>query len=420
MTDGMTEVSWLAALGIVLFSGASFFFALAETALFSLSKWQVRQLSERSPKRGGVVNRLLAHPQELLGALALGNTLASSAVISIALWMSLRGEWLLVWTIMATAILLLLGCEVLPKTLAVRRPEAWALRVSQPLFVWHALVRPFRQIAQKINEGILKAMVPKSVKPANTITDADYRELLELAYQRGMLAKSERDIILEIVQLDQRTVKEVMRPRAKMDGVTDTMTVDEMRAAARRLKHRRLPMYDEENDTIIGVVNTRELLLNPSSDLEEAMEFPSFVPESMNLLQLLISLQRQQRGLALVLDEYGELAGIITLEIILEELVGDIRSEGEEQEFKLEKLAEGRWRVNGTLKIDEFADEFPDLGEVPEVETMGGLLMAQLGVVPSAGDSATYRGLKLVAKVVDERRVRELLVETIRRKGGNA
>ncbi len=416
----MTEVSWLAALGIVLFGGASFFFALAETALFSLSKWQVRQLLERAPARGGVVNRLLAEPQDLLGALALGNTLASAAVIAIALWMGLRGEWLLVWTVVTTAALLLLGCEVLPKTLAVRRPESWALRVAQPLFVWHAFVRPFRQIAQRLNEAILRVVIPKSIKPANTVTDADYRELLEMAYQHGVLAKSERDIILEIVRLDQRTVKEVMRPRAKMDGVTDTMSVEEMRAEARRLKHRRLPMYDEENDTIIGVLNTRELLLNPTSDLEDALEFPSFVPESTNLLQLLISLQRQQRGMALVLDEYGELAGIVTLEIILEELVGDIRSEGEIQEFKLEKIAEGRWRVNGTLKVDEFGDEYPELGEVSEVETMGGLLMSQLGVVPNVGESVVYRGLKLTAKAVDERRVREVLVEVVKRKGGGA
>ncbi len=416
----MTEVSWLAALGIVLFGGASFFFALAETALFSLSKWQVRQLAERAPAQGGVVNRLLAQPQELLGALALGNTLASAAVIAIALWMGLRGEWLLVWTVVTTAALLLLGCEVLPKTLAVRRPESWALRVAQPLFAWHSFVRPFRQIAQRLNEIILRVVIPKSLKPANTVTDADYRELLEMAYQHGVLAKSERDIILEIVRLDQRTVKEVMRPRAKMDGVTDTMSVDEMRAEARRLKHRRLPMYDEENDTIIGVLNTREFLLNPTSDLEDALEFPSFVPESTNLLQLLISLQRQQRGMALVLDEYGELAGIVTLEIILEELVGDIRSEGEIQEFKLEKLTEGRWRVNGTLKVDEFGDEYPELGEVSEVETMGGLLMSLLGVVPNAGESVVFRGLKLTAKTVDERRVREVLVEVLKRKGGAA
>lgn len=414
----MTEVTWLAVIGIALFGGASFFFAVAETALFSLSKWQVRQLVERVPGRGDVVDRLLGRPQELLGALALGNTLSSAAVISIALWMGLRGDWWLSWTLISTAALLLLGCEVLPKTLAVRRPESWALRVARPLFAWQAMVRPFRQIAQRLNEAILRIVVPKSVKPINSVTDADYRELLEMAYQHGMLARSERDIILEIVRLDQRTVKEVMRPRAKMDGVTDTMSMEEMRAAARRLKHRRLPMYDEDSDTIIGVLNTRELLLNPSSGLEEALEFPSFVPQSMNLLQLMISLQRQQRGLALVLDEFGELAGIVTLEIILEELVGDIRSEGEEQEFKMEKLADGRWRVNGTLKIDEFADEYPAIGDVAEVETMGGLLMAELGAVPNVGEWVMFRGLKLTAKSVDERRVRELLVETARRKGG--
>jgi len=413
----MIDSSWLAVLGIALFAGASFFFALAETALFSLSKWQLRQLTERSPVQGGVVTRLLAEPQDLLGTIALGNTFSSAATISIALWMALRGDWLLTWTLVLTGLLVLIGCEVLPKTLAVRRPEYWALRVAQPMFVVRALVRPFRQIAQRFNATVMRLVIPKTFKPANFVTDADYRELLEIAWQRGVLAESERDIILEIVRLDQRTIKEVMRPRAKMDGVTDTMTVEEMRAAARKLKHRRLPVYDEENDTIVGVLNTRELLLNPSDDLEYAIEFPSFVPESMNLLQLLISLQRQQRGLAIVLDEFGGVAGVVTVENIIEQMVGDIRSEGEVQEFKLERLGDGRWRINGTLKIEDFLEEYPDLGEVAEVETMGGLLLTQLSVVPKAGEAVVYRGLRLTAKVVDERRVREVLVETIKRKG---
>lgn len=413
----MIEGSWLAVLGIALFAGASFFFALAETALFSLSKWRLRQLSERNPVPGAVVTKLLAEPQDLLGTIALGNTFATAAAISIALWMALRGDWLVAWTLVGTGLLVLIGCEVLPKTLAVRRPEYWAMKVAKPLFFFRAFVRPFRQVAQKFNAKVLKLVLPKSLKPSNFVTDADYRELLEIALQRGVLAASERDIILEIVRLDQRTIKEVMRPRAKMDGVTDTMTVEEMRAAARRLKHRRLPVYDEENDTIVGVLNTRELLLNPSEDLEYAIEFPSFVPESMNLLQLLISLQKQQRGLAIVLDEYGGVAGVVTVENIIEQMVGDIRSEGEIQEFKLEKLEEGRWRVNGTLKIEDFLEEYPDLGDVAEVETMGGLLLMLLSVVPNAGESVVYRGLRLTAKVVDERRVRELLVEIVKRKG---
>lgn len=413
----MTESSWLAAVGIALFWGASFFFALAETALFSLSKWQVRQLAERFPTRGKRVGRLLEQPQDLISVIAFGNTLFTSSTIAIGLWMGLTGEWLLGWTMAAMAILVLVGGEVLPKTLAMRKPEAWALRVGQPLFAWTALVRPFCRIAQQLNEAVLKLFIPKSFKPANTVTDADYRELLELAWQRGVLAESEKEIIHELVRLDQRTVREVMRPRAQMEGVTDTMSEEEMRAEARRLKHRRLPVYDEDHETIVGVLNTRELLLNPKVQFEDVLEFPSFVPETMNLLQLLVSLQKQQRGMAIVMDEFGDVAGIVTMENILEEMVGDIRSEGEVQEFTLERLGTGRWRVNGTLKIDDFREEYPLLEDVPEVETLGGLLMAQLGVVPNAGDSVIYRGLKLTAKLVDERRVRELVVEVVKRRG---
>jgi len=131
----------------------------------------------------------------------------------------------------------------------------------------------------------------------------------------------------------------------------------------------------------------------------------------MNLLQLLKSLQKQQRGLAIVLDEYGGTAGIVTMEDILEEMIGKIRSEGEAEPFLVEKLAAGLWRVNGLLRLDDFRREYPQLGHVPEVETMGGLLMSLLDRVPNPGDSATFRGLKLTAQVTDERRVRELMVE---------
>ena len=177
-------------------------------------------------------------------------------------------------------------------------------------------------------------------------------------------------------------------------------------------------MYDETPDTIIGVLNTRALLLDPQVDLVDAMEFPSFVPESMNLLQLLKSLQRQQRGVAIVLDEFGGTAGLVTMEDILAEVIGGVREEGEAQGFVMEKLGAGRWRVNGTMRIEDFRREFTPLGEVELAETLGGLLIHQLGVVPAAGESIVFRGLRLTAQTVDERRVRELLVETVNKRHG--
>src|SRR5439155_314961 len=160
---------------VLVFAGASFFFALAETALFSLSKWQARQLVERDPVTGGVVDRLLAEAQDLLATMVLGNTLASAAMLATALWMALNGH-----------------CT---------------------------------------------------------------------------LAEAEKETILQIVRLDRRTAKEVMRPRSQMAAIPDDLSIEEMIEAARRYKHRRLPMYDQTPDTIVGILNTRALLLDPQIDL---------------------------------------------------------------------------------------------------------------------------------------------------------
>ena len=399
---------------VLVFASASFFFALAETALFSLGKWQVRQMAERTPRGGELVARLLAEPQDLLATMVLGNTFATAAMLATAFWMAVHGRWPLGLTLIGLLVLTLIGCEVLPKTLAVRRAERWSLRVARPVFLLQRLTRPLHQVAQKLNTAIIRATAPQSLKSQSALTDADYQELLDLAFQQGTLAQSERDIILQIISLDRRTVKEVMRPRSQMAAISDDSTIEEMIAAARRFKFRRLPIYDETPDTIVGILNTRALLQDPHADLADVMEFPSFVPETMNLLQLLKSLQRQQRGLAIVMDEFGGTAGVVTMEDILSELVGKIRGEDETEQFGMEKLGPGRWRLSGTMRVDDFRREYPALGEAPEVETMGGLLIRLLDVVPGQGQSATFRGLKLTAQVADERRVRELLVETAR------
>jgi putative hemolysin len=406
----------LAIIALIVFAAASFFFALAESALFALSKWQVRQLRERSPQLGGRVERLLAQPQDLLATIVLGNTFSNAAMVGTVLWIALHESWPMILTLAVLLISILLAGEVAPKTLAVRAPEFWALRMASPMSLLQWLSRPFRQIAQKTNSALLSMIIPKTLKPQVGVSDEEYHELLELAYQQGTLAHSEKEIILQIISLDRRTAKDVMKPRSQMSAIPDDLSTDEMIEAARKFKHTRLPMYDESLDTIVGVLNTRALLLDPDVDLAEVIEFPSFVPESMNLLQLFKSLQRQQRGLALVLDEFGGTSGVVTMEDILEEIVGELRGEGAENGFVMEKLPNGKWRVSGTMRIDDFAREYPQIGHVAEVDTMGGLLMSELGVVPAPSDSVVVRGLRLTALAVDERRVKELSVEIVRRK----
>ena len=412
----MTVLPYLAVFGVLVFAGMSFFFALAESALFSLGRWQVRQLAERAPSTGGLVERLLLEPQHLLATIVLGNTVANASILALTLWTSQWSGWVEAAGLLALFILILVGCEVMPKTLAVRAPEHWALRVARPMHFLLSVTQPIHQVAQRIDVGILKAVVPKSAKSRPALSDEEYQELLELAFQQGTLAASEKEIILQIVGLDRQTAKDVMRPRARMSAISDELSVEEMIAAARKYKHSRLPIFDETPDTIVGVLNTRSLLLEPDQDLSNVIEFPSFVPESMNLLQLLKSLQRQQRGLAIVLDEYGTTAGVVTMQDILEQIVGDIRGEAEPEGFVMEKIDGSKWRVNGTVRLEDFRREYPALGDLPEVDTMGGLMVALKETVPAAGETVNFRGLKLTALVADERRVRELMVEATKNK----
>jgi putative hemolysin len=405
----------VALVALVIFGGASFFFALAETSLFSLGKWQLRQLRARSPTRGRLVVSLLSKPQDLLAALALGNSFANAGIVAIGLWEEVRHPWPLSPVLLALLLLILFGAEAAPKILAVRAPEAWAIRVAPVMLFARDVSRPLREVAQRLANLMLRAFMRRATAPSS-LSDAEYEELLEMAYQQGALAATEKEIIQQILNLDRRQAGEVMKPRAQMEGVSDDCTVAEMMAAARRFKHRRLPLYDESLDTIVGVLNTRHLLLNPSDDLDSAVEFPSFVPESMNLLQLLKSLQRQQRGLAIVLDEFGGTAGIVTLEDILAEVLGPLRVENPRESPVLERVAQNTWRVSGSLRLDNFRREYPQLPEFTGFETMAGLALRQFEVVPTAGQSVKVAGLKLTVQAADERRIRELLVEVLKKR----
>jgi putative hemolysin len=399
-------------IGVVIFAGASFFFSLAESSLFSLGRWRARQLA--ATPAGKLVGRLVDKPAELLGTIVLGNTVANSGIVALALWPALRGKWAPALSVGGAFAVTLVGCEIIPKALALRAPEKWALRIAGPMAVLQGATGWLQRAVQRVTDWIAKVISPRAARPPTS--NEEYRELLELAYEQGTLARSEMDLILQIINMDRKTAAAVMKPRSQMAAISDDLSVEEMIEAARKYKHSRLPIYDETPDTIVGILNTRTLLLDPQVDLEHAIEFPSFVPKSMNLLELLKNFQRQQRGLAIVADEFGGTAGLVTMEDILESVVGAIPGEGESFGFGIERLGPGRWKVSGTLSIEEFRREYPEIGPVPGLTTMGGLLVAQMEVIPAAGDSVVFRGLRLSAQSVDERRVKEVMVEVARKK----
>lgn len=386
--------------------------------MFSLGLWRAKALRERDPVRGGRLVKLLEQPNDLLASIVLSNSLANAFLIAIGLQVAQRGSLPTLATGTGLILLVLLFCEVTPKALAVRTPDFWALRLARPMGWNQILTRPVRLIAQRIVNAILARLTPKSVRQAGGTSDEEYSDLVELAAQQGTLGSVEKEIILQILSLDSRMARDVMRPRAQMVALPDDLDVAAMAEAVRRSRHHRIPLYDESPDNIVGVLNTRTLGLQTEPDLAEAIEFPSFVPETMNLLKLFEALQRQGRGMAIVLDEFGGTAGLVTLQDILEAVIGRIRGEGESEGFVMEKLDEGRWRVSGSMRLDDFRRQHPELGDDPDVDTLGGLLTKLAEVVPLEGQVFLHRGLRMTVKAADERRVREVLVERVGMKGG--
>ena len=304
-------------------------------------------------------------------------------------------------------------CVLIPKILAFKYFESRESRIAKPVLLILWLAKPLGAMSEFISEKIMHGLIPKNLEPDEITSEEEFAELIDIAYQQGVIERSEREILNEIIKLDQKTAEEVMKPRSDMVCIEDTSDLSKMISFSKKHNHTRIPIYNETPDNVVGILNTRKLLLSPGDDVSEAIEFPSFVPSTMNLMNLLQSLQKQRRGLAIVLDEFGGTAGLITIEDILEELVGEMREEGEQIEFTVEKLHWNRWRVNGTLPIEDFQNVIPELKAVPEVDTMGGLFAALNEVVPKKGESLKYGSLELTVVSADERRVKELIVKRL-------
>ncbi len=409
-------MQWYTELALLLiFTGIGFFLALAETALLTLGKWRLRQITAHQPERGVFIRKLLAEPHDLLATMTFLNTVAHAAIIATALaisWKLDQQHFIFVALLLAAG--LLLFCEVVPKTLAMRRPQSWAPRVARPLLwlVW--FTRPVRFVAQWVNNQLLR-LVPKSVKPMPELSDEEYSELIELGWQSGTLGISEKEIILNIMRLDRRPVADLMRPRSQMACIPHNLELPELMAAARKQQHRRLPMYDESPDTIVGILNAPRLLADPAVDMVEVIDFPSFVPEEMNLLELLKSFQRYQHSMAIVLDEFGSTVGLVTLEDILNDVVGGLRREGGADEFVMKETGPGQWRLSGNVWLEDFRREYPQLLRAEGVDTIGGLVASQMDVIPPVDTEVIYSGLKLKVTQADGRRVLEVQAQRIGR-----
>ncbi len=409
---------------LITFFGIGFFCSLSETALFTLKGPILRKMQKSYPKKTKIISTFLEHPRETLTALTLLNTTANFGVAFLALWMTLKREFAQFPFIIISLLILIIGCEIIPKTFAMRHPDRWALRVAPVLQILKNISTPIHFLVRLATRNHAKNNLQNknpntSVEnsenevPFSYISNEEYRELVELAFQQKIVTSAERDFINRIVLLDSHTVKECMILRSQMSYISANATKEEMIEAARRYKHRRLPMYDEQTNDIVGILNTHVLLMNPDKAPDDAIDLALTVPDSMNLLELLKSFQRQyhQGGLVIVLDEYGETSGIITMEDILEEVVGNIRPESEVGEATLEVESINSWKVSGNLPIEDFNQQAPSPIIPPQhVQTIAGIFLSQLETIPYPNQSIQYDKYRFTALSVEFAKIREVRI----------
>jgi putative hemolysin len=383
---------------LVVLSGS---FSASETALFRLSANE-RALASRRAKA------LLSKPRELLVSILLGNLVTNLFYFSFATRLRIAEEGSLASGAVVLAVLLVFG-EVLPKTLALRAPTRVVRWTALPLSVFVRLTQPLRRgILSFLELG--RRFLGQSEAEEASLTPEILDEVLSRAGEVGELERIEAEVLSEIVELGGTRVREIMTPRVDVVflDVQDADHAPQIRAAiGARLP--RLPVVDGDADHILGCVRVRELLRRPDRPLEECIMPIKFVPEVAGALDLLAEFKRDRAAEAIVVDEWGGTAGIVTVEDIFEELVGELRTEGEEREPPVIPLGEGRFRVAGSLTIRDWNVQFGQRVVPTEFETVGGMVTALLGRIPRVGDR--IRVGPLVCEVTDARGRRVVSVD---------
>jgi putative hemolysin len=396
----------------------SAFFSGTEIALFSLSKLQVRRLRQEHPVQGQKISELLDQPQRLLSTILLGNTVVNVAAavagfnIIEALW-PLQAERLAVPVM--TFLILLFG-EVTPKTVVIRNPEFYAAHLAQITHWAVASTSRLRRVAEAVSELSVRWIERLPYFAAHQVrtsapTEDEYRTMLTVSERAGVVRKEERDMVNKILALEKMQVKEIMTPRVDMQYVEDTLSREEMVAAVRKIKHRRVPIIHDSPDTVEGILNAKEFLINPQRELDEVIELPNFVPDTMSVAKLLKSFRKQEHPVAIVVDEYGGTQGMVTLEDILEEIVGEIEDEFDASEIMVQKLDKQRYLVNGKARLELVNEQCGLSLQAADVDTIAGWMIAQLGSLPKGGEQVKVGNVRATARKVVKNRVREVVLQ---------
>ena len=420
------EVNWI--YSIIILSGLiilSAFFSGSEVALFSLNKRILKDLKEDETLPARNIVHLLEYPRRLLITILIGNTivnvLASIVAVTMAIQIANAYNWSIDITLIAQIIILtmlvLLFGEIFPKVWANKNPLLFSKIVSIPLYWISILIYPVTKIIYELMKITTSKLSYDKSKTA--LKSSEITELAELGVEKGSLEEDEHELIHGLVSFKTVTAREVMTPRVDIAAISVTATYDELTKTITETGHSRIPLYENDIDNIVGIIYAKDLLkiigkenLQKEISLRTLARETIFVPETKLISALMREFQSKNLHVGIVVDEYGGTSGLISLEDVLEEIVGEIRDEYDVEEAEITQLDDNNYMLLGKLDIHEL-NELLDMEFSPDdddYDTLGGFIFNQAGNIPEEGYSFETKGFLFTVKEVLNRRINKVLV----------
>ena len=390
-------------------------FSASETALFSLSKIQLRRLKEKHPKESVFIAQLLNSPRRTLNTILTGNMLVNvttSALITETV-MRTSGQKGLGLACGLSVFLLLVFGEVTPKSFAISHAESFSCFISRPLSLFAKLVFPICFGWAKIADFISGRLIGRQYVRQPFLTEEEIRGLISIGEKEGIISKEEEQMISTVFDFGDRYVNEIMIPRVDIVAVDVNDDSQELEKTLKSSRHSKIPVYKDRIDNILGVVYAKEYLLKPLPDWQSLLKPILFVPETKKIEELLLEFQSKKSYLAIVTDEYGGTSGLITIEDILEEIVGEIQDEYDTEEKLILRLDEHSVSVSGKTSLYDLNEEMNSHFKTKEAQTVGGFMIQLFGRIPKSGESIKYRNYIFTVDDVRKHRIRKI---TMRKK----
>lgn len=398
---------------LVLLLSASAFFSSAETALMTSNKLRIRNLAENGDKRAEKVLEITANTDKMLSAILIGNNIVnlSASALSTTLTLKLFGSSLVgVATGILTFLILVFG-EITPKNVASKNAEDMALKYIGIISILVIVLTPAIYIVNKV-AGIVISLFIKNNDDNNMVTEDELRAMVEVSHEDGVIEKEEKKMIVNVVDFGDTVAGDIMLPRVDMVMVSVESSYEEILKIFREERYTRIPVYEESPDNVIGILNVKDFLLIEDKEnfsVKEHLREPLYTYEYKKTSSLMVDMRKTGANIVIVLDEYGTTVGLITLEDMLEEIVGEIRDEFDADEDEgITKISETEYLIDGSTNLDDVNDRIGLELSSEEYESIGGIIMEKLGRLPVEGEVITFDNIILTVKKMDHARIEKV------------